>query len=460
MPARIDLTNMSFGDWKVLEYVGNKRYRCQCSCGEVKVISGQSLRTGTSTSCGHNTTGFKDLSGQNFDYWHVDSYAGIINGRPYYNCTCKCGTQSKIWVYALKRGTSMSCGCKQKQMPILDLSNKQFFDWTVLECVGIENNRSMWRCRCVCGVERIISGASLVAHQTKSCGHNTGISNAEKEVADFIKSLGFTVIENDKTILNGKELDIYIPDRKLAVEYNGSYWHNSAVKGTDYHKNKTLGCAQKGIDLVHIFDYEWKNEHKRHLIENLLKTKLGLNEKIYARNTEVKQVSLAEASKFTNENHLQGHVNFDTAFGLYYNDVLVEVMTFGFPRFSADNDVELLRLCTKVGYTVVGGANKLFKHFLVSAKNVSIISYCNLAKFNGKVYKQLGMTYDGITQPNYVYVNNQDLLDVKSRYQCQKKKLIELGWGTEEQTETDIMLANNYSKIYDCGNARYIYYSK
>ena len=131
-------------------------------------------------------------------------------------------------------------------------------------------------------------------------------------------------------------------------------------------------------------------------------------------------------------------------------------MTFGKPRFNNNYEWELIRLCWKAGVRVIGGAPKLFKYFKDKYNPTSIISYCDISKFNGKVYKKLGFELDGITEPTYVWVDNYTG-EVLSRYQTMKHKLVEQGLGTEVQTEDEIMENLGYLKIYDCGNARYIW---
>jgi len=63
-------------------------------------------------------------------------------------------------------------------------------------------------------------------------------------------------------------------------------------------------------------------------------------------------------------------------------------MTFGKPRYNRKYEYELLRYCSS--YTVIGGAEKLFSYFLNTYTPKSIISYCDLSKFTGRVYNRLG----------------------------------------------------------------------
>lgn len=254
-------------------------------------------------------------------------------------------------------------------------------------------------------------------------------------------------ISNIRSIISPYELDIYLPDYKLAIEYNGSYFHSQVDK--NYHKIKTDLCNSKGIQLLHIFDFDdldiWKS---------IILNKLGLSKKLYARNCTLKELEYREVKDFLIENHLQGTVSSSINLGLFYNEELVEVMTFGKSRFDKNYDYELLRLCTKKGLNIIGGASKLFKYFTSKYKG-SIISYANRRFSNGKIYELLGFTKEHISSPNYWYTDGSEVL---SRYQCQKHKLNSLLENFDsELSEYENMTNNGYLRIYDCGNIVYKY---
>lgn len=254
-------------------------------------------------------------------------------------------------------------------------------------------------------------------------------------------------ISNIRSIISPYELDIYLPDYKLAIEYNGSYFHSQVDK--NYHKMKTDLCNSKGIQLLHIFDFDdldiWKS---------IILNKLGLSKKLYARNCTLKELEYKEVKDFLIENHLQGTVSSSINLGLFYNEELVEVMTFGKSRFDKNFDYELLRLCTKKGLNIIGGVSKLFKYFTSKYKG-SIISYANRRFSNGKIYEFLGFTKERISSPNYWYTNGFEVL---SRYQSQKYKLNSLLENFDsELSEYENMTNNGYLRIYDCGNIIYKY---
>lgn len=151
---------------------------------------------------------------------------------------------------------------------------------------------------------------------------------------------------------------------------------------------------------------------------------------------------------------MQGYTASSVNLGLYKNGELVEVMTFGKPRFNTECEWELIRLCTKLGYSVVGGSEKLFKAFLREYSPKSIISYCNIGKFNGSVYFKLGFRFKRVTSPNYVWVNLKSG-EILTRYQTMKREIIKRFNLSENcmDTEDDIMKFYGFVKIYDSGNA-------
>ena len=150
---------------------------------------------------------------------------------------------------------------------------------------------------------------------------------------------------------------------------------------------------------------------------------------------------------------MQGGINSEINLALVKDDEVLGMMSFGSPRFNNAFEYELTRLCFKDSVIVVGGSEKLFKHFINRYKPTSVISYCDLSKFSGNTYKNLGFSTFEITEPNYVWVNTSKN-EVLPRYKTQKHKLIKLGYGNESQTEDEIMEDLGYYKVYDSGNLR------
>ena len=133
-------------------------------------------------------------------------------------------------------------------------------------------------------------------------------------------------------------------------------------------------------------------------------------------------------------------------------------MTFGTPRFDNSNNViELIRYCTRADTVIIGGAEKLFNFFIRKYTPSKVISYCDISKFTGKVYNRLGFKLVAVSEPNYVWVRGNKVL---KRYQTQKHKLLEMGLGREDQTESEIMEELGYIRVYDCGNYKFEFTNK
>ena len=132
-------------------------------------------------------------------------------------------------------------------------------------------------------------------------------------------------------------------------------------------------------------------------------------------------------------------------------------MTFGTPRYNKKYDYELLRLCTNTDYRVLGGASKLFKHFIKEHPSKSIISYCDLAKFNGDVYTNIGMTVKDITQPSIIWSKDSEYIRDSLLRQRGFDQLFKTNYG-KGQSNNKLMIQNGWLPVYDCGQAVYEYH--
>jgi len=278
-------------------------------------------------------------------------------------------------------------------------------------------------------------------------------SSIQKEIKQYLISLGENVIENDTVILNGKEIDLYLPKHKLAIEVDGIYWH-SELKGKkrNYHLSKTESCNNLGISLLHIFENEWRESQE--IVKSIIANKLRINSrKIYARKTKVKELDNKTKKDFLNKNHLQGNGRSQYKYGLYCEDELVSVMTFGKRKITNKNpEYEIIRFASKLGTNVIGGASKLLKHFEKTHSPEKIITYSDRRySTSNTFYQKLGFRYSHSSKPNYWYFKgNMNLL---SRVNFQKHKLKDkLEKFDESLSEWENMKHNGYNRIWDCGN--------
>jgi len=257
-------------------------------------------------------------------------------------------------------------------------------------------------------------------------------------------------IEKNKNFEKKFELDIFIPSKNIGIDLNKLYW-NSELNGKDknYHLNKTKFFEERGIQVIHIFEDEWIE--KQEIVKSIILSKLGLIEnKIFARKTEIKEITSKESKLFLFNNHIQGEVNSKVNLGLFYNDELVSLMTFSKPRFNKHYDWEMVRFCNKINTNVIGGAGKLLVYFRKNYSG-SIISYADRRFSQGKIYETLEFKGKKQSAPDYFYFKNG--YNRYSRVQFQKHKLKDkLEIFDPNLTEWQNMQLNGYDRIWDCGN--------
>ena len=282
---------------------------------------------------------------------------------------------------------------------------------------------------------------------------NKSVSGLEIEFTNFIESnYDNTILKNKRNIISPLELDIYLPELKLAFEFNGLYWHSEINKPSNYHLNKTELCEKEGIHLIHIYEDDWI--YKKNIIKSMILNKLGkTSNRIYARKTEVKEITNINIVRdFLDSNHIQGFVGSSIKLGLYYDDKLVSLMTFGKNRLgigiTKKYDFELLRYCNLLDTGIIGGSSKLFKHFIKKYKPNNIISYADRSFSQGKIYDKLGFDNMHNTRPGYHYIVDKVR---RHRYNYRKEKLVKDGYDNNK-TEHEIMLERNLYRIYNSGH--------
>lgn len=329
--------------------------------------------------------------------------------------------------------------------------------------------KSMATCNSKYGVDHVIQSDNVMNKLITTCEDRYGvpypcmtdncrisapstISNENRRIADLITSSAGLICELDHVKIGKFSYDIHIKDTNILIEVDPTYTHNAAgnhwnPNGIDknYHISKTNLAIDNGYRCIHIFD--WDDLQK---ILHMLMPK----SKIFARKCKVKEVSVSDAIKFENCNHLQGGCKGQSVcLGLYYDDNLIEVMTFGNPRYVKSYSWELLRLCTHYNYRVVGGASKLFNYF-VDNYSGNIISYCDLSKFDGHVYETIGMKLCRITPPAKVWSKGVRKVTDNLLRQRGYDQLFQANYGKGASNE-QLMLDNGWLPIYDCGQAVY-----
>jgi hypothetical protein len=269
---------------------------------------------------------------------------------------------------------------------------------------------------------------------------------------DFLDEKNIEYIKNDTKILNGFELDIFIPEFNVAIEYNGLHWHCDMFKRPSYHLDKTKMCENLGIRLIHIFEDELI--HKKNIVFSRINQILKLNnEKIYARNCVVREILTNETKTFLNENHIQGNCNSKIKIGLFYQEKLVSVMTFNsISKNMNKGNWELSRFSNLQNTNVVGGASKLLSFFIKKYYPSLIYSYADKRWSNGDLYEKLGFIKTKQNKPNYWYVKgNKRYHKSNFRKDKLKKQYSIIG----EFKEWEIVQNLGYKRIWDCGTLKF-----
>lgn len=282
------------------------------------------------------------------------------------------------------------------------------------------------------------------------CNAEKTRSDGEQKLCDFVESIWQgEVIKSDRSILNGMEIDIWIPGANLGIEYNGAWYHstnNTASK--NYHSIKSTVAHKNGINLMQFVDLDLQS--KRPIAESMIRNKLGLNSKVFARNCDISSVNKRDCIEFFNANHYHGWAYYDLAYGLYHNNTLKSVLSLRVK----DGIAEIARFATLSGYNVVGGFSKLMKHFIRNNDITEVFTYVDRSFTTSEsCYSKFGMVLETTTKPGYRYLKNNKLLH---RMKFQKHKLAGILENFDpSKTEVDNMLANGYRLLYDAGNLKY-----
>jgi hypothetical protein len=273
-----------------------------------------------------------------------------------------------------------------------------------------------------------------------------------EEIFNFIKENTNLIVTKDK------DVDILITEKNVGVDYINLYQNSNKYLNKNYHSLKTDLCNKNGITLLHVFEDEWRD--KKNIVKSIIRNKLGFStKKIYARKTKIKEVSSDISVKFLNENHIQGSVGSKVKIGLYYDDELVSLMTFGKKRVamgsktSNSDEYEMLRFCNKINHSVIGGASKLLSYFEKNYKPKSILSFADRRYSEGNLYKKLGFDFIEKTEPNYFYFEKHKGVR-RHRFKYRKDVLVKEGYDPN-MSEREIMEMRGYLRIYDCGQLKF-----
>ena len=285
------------------------------------------------------------------------------------------------------------------------------------------------------------------------------VSKPEIEICEFIKSFGVECENGNRSVLDGKELDIYVPSLNFAIEYNGNFWHNDKVIDKNKHLKKTELCKKKGIKLLQIFEDAYFNN--KEIVFKKIKHIISIDgtlSKIPGRKCIIKEIDKNTAKAFLNIYHIQGFAGSKVYLGAYYNNELIAVMTF---KQECTGNWELTRFASNYNYICQGVGGKLFKYFINNHNPEEIKSFADrrwTVDEDNNIYIKLGFKFDKYTKPDYRYYNPK--IDRYKRFHKFnfRKAILNKKYNLPlTMTESEMTTKIGCSKIYDCGLIKYVW---
>jgi hypothetical protein len=256
-------------------------------------------------------------------------------------------------------------------------------------------------------------------------------SKNQHEIADFIQSFQFSVGRNVKGLIGKHELDIFVPQKNLAIEFNGLYYHNeNAGKGSWYHDNKTTKCQQLGITLLHVFEDEWLQ--KQDIIKSMIKHRLGVTEhKIDARKCLIRKMTLDERKLFFDSHHIDGDGRAKESYCLTHNNIIVAAISFKKSiQKNHKNSIEIIRACSILNTSVRGWFSKLINVVKCHGKKQGydkIVSFVD-SRYEHKINKSKEWKFISDQLPKFWWTENHVRLTQLNKRQVESQKYSKI-WG-------------------------------
>ena len=489
-----DLTGKRYGKLVVLgrshkNKHGHWIWKCQCDCGNIHYVDTNLLNEGHTKSCGKCNF---DLVGEKFGRLTVIRKLGTKDGKQLWECQCECGNTHIATTALLNNNGVTSCGCYAKEKLIERTKNRakglrnNYPQWFIVELYDDSDKEkaingelfTQDKVKFVCSEHGIYEQRVADHIILSTCSRRSGCptcskflatvgSKSELEIKDYIEKITNLRFSKVK-LLDGKEIDLYNEKLKVGIEYNGSQYHATVnarftPKDKYYHRDKFLLAKEKEVHLINIFDVDWKNNKER--IKMYLSSLFTPQKRLMARKCDIRKVDNEFACEFVDRYHIQGSSPryMKINYGLYFNDELMAIMSFGRLRMhkTEDGQYELHRYCVKDGYTIVGGANKLLKAFEKDYNPKYILSYSDNDYFLGGIYAKLGFENKGQCTPRYYwYLNGEEIKREKCRLNRLKEKYPELLKeaydGGASNKEDYVMSKLNACKVYRSGNTKWV----
>lgn len=470
-------THGNYYDYSKTVYV-NKRTKITVTCpihGDFTIYSYDHIKGGGCQKCGKETSAAKRSKSRDKFIKEANT---LHNGKYDYSLVDYKGSDKRVIIICPIHGEFKQkpkhhlsgSGCQKcaieersqkrrlKHEAIIQRSNE--IHQNKYKYLPIDNSNVQDKIEIICPIHGFFT--QRIEDHLQGCGCPScanQISKDEDEICSLLDD--FKYEKHNRTLLNGKEIDIYIPSLKLGIEYNGLRWHTDFAFGRDrnYHIGKLNQCNCKGISLIQIFEDEWIN-HKE-IVKSKLKHILNIDNnktKIFARKCSVEVINKNIASPFLNNNHIQGFSSATVYLGLFYNNALIAVMSFLEEKKGLWN---LNRFATDINYNCIGAGGKLFKYFISHYKFQEIKSFADrrwtINPYNN-LYTKLGFSFDMFTKADYTYYNPK--IEKYKRFHKFgfRKQILHRKYNLPlTMTETEMIKELGYDRIWDCGLIKYVY---
>lgn len=298
---------------------------------------------------------------------------------------------------------------------------------------------------------------------------NNNVSVKVLRILKDLDNLNIKYITNDRQVIKSSEgfcleIDIWLPEYNLGIEVNPTFTHSIDIKPFGksdrlYHQKKSLAAEVAGVGLLHLYDSDFIDEHAYQVFLTQIRCMVSQKTKLGARKCFVRQITRQESNAFLLQYHFQGGENTSCiGLGLFYQDLLLGVLTIGRPRY-AKADYEIIRYCMRPDYIVTGCFQKLFKAFLRTlSSDADILSYMDLNKRMraSSVYENHGFEYLGTTPPDYMWYNQSGSV-MRTRYSAMKKNLVAQGFDSSK-SEIQIMKEQGFVRVFGAGSKKFMYH--
>ena len=295
------------------------------------------------------------------------------------------------------------------------------------------------------------------------CPHCTKqTSYPEKEIYSYIvDKIGIENVKfHDRKILNGDEIDIYIPSKKVGIEFNGIYWHSEYNRrvNKNSHINKTEKCEREGIHLIQIFSDEYSE--KRNVIFKKINELLGITEKkciLLSPQCEIKEIKQKEAKDFFNEYCINGYTKSSFYIAAYYKEKIIAAMSFIKAR---NGEYILNRFAVDDEYKCVNIYNNLFNYFVQKNKPAKVKAFLDRRyyKVNENIFNSIGFKFDGYIDPDYTYMYaKKSSLGRFNKNFLKNKNMVEKYNLSSVRVTNKIANGLGYFRVWDCGQIKFIW---